>query len=497
MKPNVKFSPTPAWIERERAEARPYKSDKELVDECVEIHLALSDSAFEQARGRATGLDGLTQEKAVQQARLAWSAMQRARLFCFTPDRWVQLYETSDRYTTIQLAGLEWRPNRRAVHRVADELQLDSGVMWNMGVEEAFAAGYIDRNDDGTSAVSEKGRQVFFDRLKNMTPERRVGVAEMLKVAEEARRRGDKKTLAMACAQIEDVLYEEDPADAEKIMSVYEDYGVRWPFPDPLPFDSCFFCFGRRLDLVYSPTALHTRVRPNELEELGVRSVYLLGYLVAWEGDVPFIFTAMQFGDGDGLGGVDEHKVSAVGLLKTYEDSEWTQPMSLDPWIVTMLVEAVNNHKQIIKDHPATLTTRMARKRASKRHKQLLPLPAPFYMVNLKDEFIATPVKPKKMTSGRPVEWSHRWDVRGHECVRIERGELPMNPKEIEKLRKRNYRIYEGMSLSAEDAARLLKRGIRAPGPKEWIAVLAYWRDAFMKGPEDRPYIPAARHESA
>jgi hypothetical protein len=118
-------------------------------------------------------------------------------------------------------------------------------------------------------------------------------------------------------------------------------------------------------------------------------------------------------------------------------------------------------------------------------------------VVDLKDEFIVAPKKFMRTSSGRSIEWSHRWDVRGHECVRIERGQMPASPKDVENLKKRGYRIYEGMSLLADDAVRLLVRGIRVPGPGEWIAVLSYWRDSFVKGPEEKPYVPAARVEAS
>lgn len=474
--------------------ASPYKNSKELVNECVDVHLALADSCLQQARGKAVGMDGITTDQATQAARLAWSAMQRARLFCFDPSRWINLYHVSNRYTT-RLAGLDWKPNRNSVRLRPDEINVDFTKLWGIPLEEAKQRGWLLRRDDGATTVTERGWMAVQAAIAKMPEDKRNRLRQMSLVGEAAAVAGDTAISLMASTQIENFLEEEKPEDTEKLISVYEDHGVRWPFPDPLPFDSCFFCFGKRLNLVYSPTALHTRVRPEELGKLGVASVYLLGYLVAWEGDVPFIFTALQFGDGDGTYGISPLKTSAVGLIRTYEDEEWTQPMSLDPWILSMLVKAINDHKNIIDNFGPTLATRMARKKASKATKQLLPLPAPFYMVNLKDELITAPLTRSKQTSGRPVEWSHRWDVRGHECVRVERGDLPVPDRETARLKKRGYRIYEGMNLTAEDAGRLLKRGVQAPGPRQWIAVLSYWRDSFIKGPRDRPYVPAARTE--
>lgn len=457
-----------------------YKTDKQLVDDCVGGLLRTSDSALAQARGAAFGFDGMATGEATENARLAWSAMQRARLFCFGPERWKSLYDAADRYVTETLAGV----TRDGWSRI----RLSSGDV--LGDETFIKVIGLAKERDPAFEMKEQRRFVS-------SPVARTDYHAMLDVYELATKNDHEEMAAMAAAQIFDAYFQPSPGDYEKIISAHEDYGVRWPFPEKLPFDSCFLSFGSMLNLSYSPDALHARVRAAELGKLGARQVSLLGYLVAWEGDKSFVFTALEFEPMIPLS-TEENRLTetTVGLLKTYEDGEWQQPMGLDPWVVTMLVSAINEHKQIVTSHGSSLSSRTAKKAASKRADHELPLPAPFYVVDLKDEFIAAPAKPKKTSSGRPVEWSHRFDVRGHECVRIERGQMPTVPKEIEKLKKRGYRVYEGMSLTADDAARLLKRGVRAPGPQEWIAVLSYWRESFVKGPEGKPYVPAARVEA-
>ena len=161
-----------------------------------------------------------------------------------------------------------------------------------------------------------------------------------------------------------------------------------------------------------------------------------------------------------------------------------------------MLVGAINDHKHIVTSYGATLSSRMAKKAAEKRARRELPLPAPFYAVDLRDEFIAPPRHKTNTSSGRPVEWSHRWDVRGHECVRVERGQLPVNPKEVEKLQKRGYRNYEGMTLEAGDGARLL-RAARAARFGDGLECLR--TGAIVREKEDLslPHAPAARVEAS
>jgi len=273
-----------------------------------------------------------------------------------------------------------------------------------------------------------------------------------------------------------------DQASADKLTALYMEDGPKWPFPDRLPFDSVFFSYGCKhvLPEMYAELRL-TRAG---LAKLGNPKCRLLGQLLAWEGDTPFAWTVMGF---------DMPTGAFAGWSATYRDGEWYQPATLDPWVLTMIVDQINQHKRIIQPYAPTFANRLDRKNLSKQAKQLLPLPAPFYMVGLKDELVTPPRRPLGGAPRAPREHSHRWDVRGHECVRIERGELPMCDKVRTQLRRRGYKIYEGMSVAGDDAMRLLKRGVRAPGPREWVAVLSYWRDAHIKGDPRLPYVPAAR----
>lgn len=297
-----------------------------------------------------------------------------------------------------------------------------------------------------------------------------------------AEKRGDEAELARLRAEVHKHFGSGDEIQ-EKLISVWEEYGYDAPFPADLPFDACFFAYGRRLHLKPGSEQLWHRIRDRSVERSC--DLFLVGHLLAWEGDVPFAFSFIEFR-------VDE-KTSHIGVIRTYLDT-WDQPGTYDPWTMSMLVRSINAHKQIVQDYKPTWGHRLNRKEASKPVKQLLPLPAPFYVLNLKDELIVGPMqRARKPGPAKNVEWSYRWDVRGHECVRVERGEMPIPTDDLIRLKKRNYRIYEGMSISREDAERLLRRGVRAPGPREWIAILAYWRDAHVKGPADKPYIPAAR----
>lgn len=375
-----------------------YKSDKDFVDDCVQAFLAASASALSQSRDGATGFDGLPDDVATQNARLVWSAMSRARLFCVRPEQFLSANLVADRFTTEVLAGQKW---------------------------EAYS-----------------GRPV--------------------------------------------------PDDEQKaLVEAYMEHGTTWQFPDPLPFDSMFISYGRRFDIARSGLVLEGRVTQEMLDLFGGPDVLLFGHLLWWEGDQRHAFTCIAPNPGpDSRVNVEP---MTPGFICAY-DGEWTQPASLDPWILNMLVKSINEHKSVSQPWTQTLSQRMDRKKFGKKLKTVLPLPEPFYLVPMKDELIEPPEYRSNAKVPRPIEWSHRWDVRGHEVVRVQRGLLPLSPEDAARLKKRGYRVYsEGRVTDPEDQARTLKRGVRGPVPGEWMAVLSYWRDAFVKGPKDRPYIPGAR----
>jgi len=301
-----------------------YKTDKQLVEHCIETFLAASSSSLEQARGNVAGRDGLTDERAAQEGRLAWSAMQRARLFCFGPERWAALHDVADRYVTETLAGLK-DSGRSAIHLRQRDMFSNCGALWGLTEPEAIVRGYMHGPDSGRVGLTDVGVQALRKHIvSKLSEERRNGFHEMQEVYDRAVDEDRLDVAAMAASQMVDAVTRPPPEDFEKLLSAHEDYGVRWPFPEPLPFDSCFFSFGAKLNLTYSPNALHARIRPAELSKLGATKAFLLGYLVAWESENPFIFTALglEFADTD-IESDDGMVQGKVGLIKTYENGEW------------------------------------------------------------------------------------------------------------------------------------------------------------------------------
>ena len=369
-----------------RGERNPERSAKNLAEECLRSYLESCDSALQQSRGSAFGADGDSREQAVWRAKIAWLLLQRARLFVIGPEQYAKMHYAADRYTTINLAGLD------------------------------FDAEY-DPEVDGKDS---------------------------------------------------------------NLLKVYKEVGPHLPFPNPIPFDACFLAYGQHLPL--SDIMRYARI--HNTDELQIEKAWLFGHVLGWVGDKAYAFTAI------GLAG-PRINGRQIGFVTTYNDGEWYQPMSLDPWVIPALIELINEHKKVVTEHPVTLGMKLDHKKQIKRNKVTVPAPKPYYTLVLRDELIDQSIK--KTAVSKVVEWNHRWDVRGHESVRVMRGPLPIDPKLEQKLKKREYRVYVLAHMPGEDLERLAKRKVSPPMRDEWMAIKSYWVDPYVKGPENKPYIPAMR----
>ena len=155
-----------------------------------------------------------------------------------------------------------------------------------------------------------------------------------------------------------------------------------------------------------------------------------------------------------------------------------------------VVIEWINDHRRYIVDKkPKGYTKKMA-KRGIKAP------PPPYYTVLMRDDFLPESFK---RTADRVIQkeldWQHRWGVRGHEMIRVRRGDLPIAPDERTKLESRGYKIYKGgvPEEAKEDFKRLLERNVPPVESHEWLAILTTWRKPHVKGPEDKPYIPGMR----
>lgn len=273
---------------------------------------------------------------------------------------------------------------------------------------------------------------------------------------------------------------------AASIIDSLHDLGLHWPFPGPLPFDAIFLCYGSDMHVRDMGLSGWSRTSPGLSAQIGCTDMYFSGHLLWMEGEVGHVATFLT-------ASYDGKKSSTPMFMLDYYDGQWHAPINLDPWLLETIIRTINTHS-VVDSWPANFAHKLDRKSRSGSLKVRVPLPAPFYLLNLRDEIFVSPQSFDRSGLGRSsiVQWSHRWDVRGHEVVRIISGELPLDDVQSSKLKKRGYRIYHERITDIEDVERCARRGVSG-GPGIWVAVLSFWRDAFVKGPVGKPYVPAAR----
>lgn len=121
--------------------------------------------------------------------------------------------------------------------------------------------------------------------------------------------------------------------DMEKLRQAYQE-GAHLPYPEQLPFDAVFFCYGS--ECLLSSSALTSRIPP-EISNLG--DCFLLGNLLWQEGESSFAGTFFL---------CDKLPSPDIGFHLIHEDGLWLYPESFDPWILTSLVRQVNEHRKSV-----------------------------------------------------------------------------------------------------------------------------------------------------
>lgn len=222
----------------------------------------------------------------------------------------------------------------------------------------------------------------------------------------------------------------------------------------------------------------------------------IIGFLVTHKHVVAFILGQIEETESDGT----VHLTRGVSYQWEMFHHEWVRSMTSTPWWVTWIIEWINDHQTFIEESTHLGSYRRGYKKAAKG-KISRPIPPPYYAVTMRDALISEEDWLKKFQrqlraiARRKCE--HQYDVRGHWCVRVMRGPLPLEPKLENKLRKdKRRKIFTMHPPDAETAARLAKRGFPAKKVDEWLAVLVYWRDDHKRGPEDGPYIPSIRRSA-
>ena len=246
--------------------------------------------------------------------------------------------------------------------------------------------------------------------------------------------------------------------------------------PENLPFDSVWISYGAGVLLDLRTINLFDY--PSQYEPKEIR---LLGHLIGRQGGQGFsgAFYSTLF----------KHDVGRFGArMSTDNTILWHS--SYEPWTLQAIIEHINSFRTFI-ERDEFSTGDLQQQKAGEWGISV-DVPMPFYVVKIRSKRIQEETR-KTLVQSVPKDYSHRWDVRGHEKVKVQRGALPLKPELRVKLLKRGYSLYTLEKPSAEDAERLHLRGMQPKRPHEWVAVKAAWVESYIKGPEDKPYVPSIR----
>jgi hypothetical protein len=192
-----------------------------------------------------------------------------------------------------------------------------------------------------------------------------------------------------------------------------------------------------------------------------------------------------------------ESMVTNTFLDMVTPDLKVTELHIYELWLIHELLLEIERTQHVVTQRTG-MKHKLAWKKAAKKlglPKMVKRAPPPYYVIDVEPKLIK-----EKLASGvsRDVEWSHRWDVEGHWRCRVRRGPLPLSPEKREQLEKETakghkYEIWTTGEPPSWVNRVLTERGMQPKYAGEWLAVMRYWIPAHVRGPEDKPYIPAAR----
>ena len=261
-----------------------------------------------------------------------------------------------------------------------------------------------------------------------------------------------------------------------------DEAGSRVPFPDPLPFDACYFGLGRGVALA----EYQWKARAVGMDEREVIAAAILGYVV-WTGSTGgWVVVVIQAVEPE-----DNYIMPNIVCM----NGIWHRPvLNMAPWLTTHLVSVVNDHRQLVIETRMTANQRHDWGKKSKKLKVQGLIPKPYYTVRMEKKLVEDSGRRAHENLARiSRELAYRHDRRGHERCYIRRGKLPLAPKDAQKLQEAEYQIWTIDEPSSNAYRQLMERGQPPKGTDEWIAILTRWIDHTVVGDESKPYIPAIR----
>jgi hypothetical protein len=299
-------------------------------------------------------------------------------------------------------------------------------------------------------------------------------------------------------------LYELDPdivADIYESIEVPSSGSVR-AIHAQLPFPSCLLSFGPGLVIdkeVLTRTFEMTKDAGDDIKHIKREDVqvHIFGYLVNHESIIRIITLSEQET-------ADMHSIY-VNLAPMRYRREITprtckedRLLELREYVLVVeLLRYINRSQQVAVR--AGMKHRLEWKKMARGlqlPKHQMKVPPPFYQVTISPKTYIEKVA--HGPASKEIEWSHRWDVSGHWCHRIRRGPLPLSEKLRAELTRETkggnkYQVWTAGEMPpwAKDVLMTHRQPQRSPA--EWVAIMRYWRDSYVKGPEDKPYVPASR----
>jgi hypothetical protein len=255
------------------------------------------------------------------------------------------------------------------------------------------------------------------------------------------------------------------------------------PFPEKLPFNVCWFAIS--VGVVLSGHQIESRGLK------GPTGTYLLaGIIIGDDGEHHEILLSQ--GTNKRGGYIDTTSFHVV-THRVEEAETWQHVACLAPFVMHSMIDCINDHQTTIVDQRKLSIHSQGRiKKGLEDLGIKRPVPPPFYTVNLRDNVIKEVVK-GWMGGQFRAKHSHRFDVRGHWCFKIYRGQMPMDSEMELDLEKLNYNIFKTKPLDELTVEALRERGQPPRQANEWIAIKRFWKNSYVKGPDDSPYIPSTR----
>lgn len=279
-------------------------------------------------------------------------------------------------------------------------------------------------------------------------------------------------------------------AETASYLSALVREGVHVEFPEKWPFETIFVGFGNGIHVGEAEWILRESYYREQFPHETMTSAITRGLLVSTKNDGTVIsFEEFSFRQADGT----ERRV-LIPEVSRY-GGVWTRALSLMPWISQSLSWLLNSYRTFVEEKKVGLNGKYAARSVFKKMGTTEGrsgwCPRPYYVLKMKPEILEELVRSPQL--GPAFRYTYRFDVRGHERVRVRRGTLPMDPRNEKKLSEAGYKIYDNEIGDQEDLKRLFARHMPPKRPNEWIAVLTTWVDSYKKGPDGTPYIPAVR----